>query len=466
MNNIMDIAIDGYKKIKADKIIGIFGHPIKHTLSPIIHDSISEILELDERYVPFNVKPDMNLGDCVTQAFNDNVLGLNITVPYKQEVMKYLVDIDDAAKAIGAVNTLVRTSEGYKGYNTDMPGLAMAMESEGFSLEGKDVIMLGAGGAARAVAFMCGKYGASSVTIINRTKEKAQIICDDIKEHFKEQCLYTALSAEDISEVKIGKYIMFQCTSIGLKEEDGLPLTDDEAFYEMASAGIDLIYNPARTNFIKMMEKKNIPHMNGLKMLLYQGILAYQYWNKITVDNDTAGIVYNKLCDKLYGKNIILTGYMGCGKTTVGKSLANKLNYNFIDTDEYIESTMKMSISEIFKKYGEQFFREYETECLIQLASKLGNCVISTGGGVPVKVCNREILKNMGRIYYLKADADTIYARVKYDKKRPLLQCDNPYEKIKSMLEQREEFYREAADEVICVDGLSVKDIVSAFDLQ
>ena len=150
----MKYAIQGYGDVTAMHLLGIFGNPIKHTLSPVIHDTLSDALRLSERYVPFCVE-DEELSHCVKLAYDEGVLGLNITVPHKQHVMESLVDVDIAAKTIGAVNTLVRVEGGYKGYNTDMPGLAKALETEGIALKDETVIMLGAGGAARAVAYMC-----------------------------------------------------------------------------------------------------------------------------------------------------------------------------------------------------------------------------------------------------------------------------------------------------------------------
>ena len=171
----MKYAIPGYEDVTAEYLLGIFGNPIKHTLSPVIHDTLSDALGLSERYVPFCVE-DEELSHCVKLAYDEGVLGLNITVPHKQHVMETLVDVDIAAKTIGAVNTLVRVEGGYKGYNTDMPGLAKALETEGIALKDETVIMLGAGGAARAVAYMCVSYGAKQVYIVNRTYAHAQAV--------------------------------------------------------------------------------------------------------------------------------------------------------------------------------------------------------------------------------------------------------------------------------------------------
>lgn len=302
---IFEIAIEQYRTIEAANYLGIFGHPIKHTLSPIIHDTISEALGIDERYIAFDVED--NLDNRVRQAYDEGIVGLNITVPYKQEVMRSLVDIDAAAAAIGAVNTLVRVEGGYKGYNTDMPGLARAIESEGIYLNGKNIIMLGAGGAARAVAYMCMSYGAAKVYILNRTYEKAAGLADDMN-HISENIhdgestkVFEALAAKDYKQVPNERYIFIQCTSVGLREDDGLPLVDDRAFYAMAEAGIDLIYNPAKTVFLKLMEEQGSMAVNGLKMLLYQGVMSYELWNNVKVSDELSNVVYKKLCEVFYG---------------------------------------------------------------------------------------------------------------------------------------------------------------------
>ena len=460
---IMNRAIKGYCDIKAENYLGIFGNPIKHTLSPIIHDTISMAMEIDEKYIPFYIED--NLGEYVNLAFDEGILGLNITVPYKQDVMEFLVDIDEAAKGIGAVNTLVRTDNGYKGYNTDMQGLYMAMKSEGILLDNKKVVMLGAGGAARAVAFMCLKYGADKVYIINRTVEKAKQIADDMNSFFGGQKMFP-VAVSDYKELinDKEKYIIIQCTSIGLKSGEGLPLIDDEDFYSKALAGVDLIYNPAKTPFIKCLEKKGIKAINGLKMLLFQGIMAYELWNNVKVDKDIADKVYYELEKKLYGEspkgnNIVLVGYMGSGKTSVGKYIAKQMGYKFIDTDEYIVKKECMSINDIFKEKGEEYFRNLETAVIRELIETTSDSVFSTGGGMPLRRENALLLKSLGNVYFLRTNADNIYSRVKDNKDRPLLLCEDPKQRIKDMLLERTPKYIYSADFIIDTDGKSVKEI-------
>jgi len=158
--------------------------------------------------------------------------------------------------------------------------------------------------------------------------------------------------------------------------------------------------------------------------------------------------------------NIILVGYMGCGKSTVGKNLAKITGYDFIDTDEIIEKNQGKTISEIFAESGEEAFRQMETELLKAfLDDKKDKFVISTGGGMPVKDINRKLLEKLGTVVYLKADPETIYEHVKNDTKRPLLQCDNPQQRIRDMIQIRNPIYQSSADIIINVDNLKQSEI-------
>lgn len=256
---------------------------------------------------------------------------------------------------------------------------------------------------------------------------------------------------------------MIQCTSVGLHEGDGMPFDFGDVFYAMAKAGVDLIYNPAQTPFLKEMEKLGVPAVNGLKMLLYQGILAYELWNNLTVSETLTDKVYLALQDAIYGKkrgdNIVLIGYMGAGKTTVGKALAGKLGYEFIDTDLYIEAQEGMTIPEIFEKKGEAYFRTLETNVIKELREKT-HCVIATGGGLPLRKENSDLLKEVGTVYYLMADADTTYARVKHCTNRPLLQCDDPYTKIQAMMKERGPVYARACHIRVRTDHGTLEEVM------
>lgn len=444
----------------ATGVLGIFGNPIRHTLSPDIHNMLSEELGINEIYVPFAVED--NIAAAVKGAYAMGIQGLNVTVPYKQDVMACLTEIDEAANDIGAVNTLVRTEKGYKGYNTDMSGLKIAVEKAGIPISGENIIIIGAGGASRAVCYMCLKESVKNIYLVNRTLEKAESLAKDMNDLFHTDQVIP-IQADSVESIPKGTYVMFQCTSLGLHEGDGL-LINNSAFYDMAKAGYDLIYNPAVTPFMREFMKRNIPVHNGLSMLLYQGVIAYELWNHITVDQVLCDRVMNRLKRKLYGENIILVGYMGSGKTTVGEKIAKEHHMKFLDTDRYIEEVQGMSINELFQQFGEESFRTLETEILQTLETSSYNTVISTGGGIVLKEENRKLLQKMGRVIFLDASSEEIFTRLHGDNTRPLLAGGSEEEikhKIETMLERRMPYYMATANAVIQVDGRSVENIMS-----
>ena len=158
--------------------------------------------------------------------------------------------------------------------------------------------------------------------------------------------------------------------------------------------------------------------------------------------------------------NCILIGYMGCGKSTVGKKLSEALSHSFVDTDVLIEEEQRRTISEIFQADGEPFFRDLETETLRKLLETEGEYVISVGGGLPLREENRKLLQKLGQVIYLKAASDTIYNRLKGDVTRPLLQTENPKARIIEMLNEREEKYMAAAHNIVIVDEKEISEIV------
>lgn len=164
--------------------------------------------------------------------------------------------------------------------------------------------------------------------------------------------------------------------------------------------------------------------------------------------------------------NVILIGFMGCGKTTVGLRLSYRLRQAVIDTDKEIEREEKRTISDIFAADGEEYFRARETACLRKLIKSVSDHIISVGGGLPLREENRALLHKLGRVFYLRAEAETIYGRLKGDTTRPLLQGDDPEAKIRTLMGQRDAFYMDAADVVIQVDGKSFEQIINEIELQ
>lgn len=164
--------------------------------------------------------------------------------------------------------------------------------------------------------------------------------------------------------------------------------------------------------------------------------------------------------------NVILTGFMGSGKTTVGLRLSYRLRQTVVDTDKEIEREEKRTIAEIFAAEGEAYFRDRETACLRRMLGTVRNQIISVGGGLPLREENRKLMHALGQVFYLRAEAETIYGRLKGDTTRPLLQGSDPEEKIRTMIGQRDPLYREAADVIIRVDGKSFEQILNEIEEQ
>lgn len=278
---------------------GLLGNPVEHTLSPLIHNSLAKMKQINMVYVPFLVEK-KEIGTALKGAYALNLLGMNATVPFKSDVIPYLADIDELASDIGAVNTLVRKEQGYKGYNTDMSGLYRAMQSEHICLNQSDIIILGAGGAARAVAYMCANYGAEHIYILNRTLDKAQVIASEINHSMQKKGKWEAdrmeaLPMSSYMELPDKKYIVIQSTSVGLHPNTEDVVIDDRAFYQKVEIGFDLIYKPAETRFMRLVKEAGGEAYNGLKMLLYQGVIAFELWNDVHVTDEEAMQVYEKL---------------------------------------------------------------------------------------------------------------------------------------------------------------------------
>lgn len=272
---------------------GLIGNPVEHTLSPLIHNYLADKMDKNMVYVPFMVE-EGRLEDAVKGAFGLNILGCNVTVPYKNAVIPYLAEVDELAAKMGSVNTLVRTQTGYKGYNTDMTGLYRAMCSDGVSIEGEQVVVLGAGGVGRAVAFMCAAKGAEKVWLLNRTLDKAQTVTEEVNHAEKRQCV-CALAIDEYGKLPDRKYLVIQSTSVGLYPHVNDAVITDDTFYQKVKAGYDLIYRPWETRFMKLVKAQGVPAYNGLKMLLYQGVEAFEMWNQCKIEDESAYKLYELL---------------------------------------------------------------------------------------------------------------------------------------------------------------------------
>lgn len=250
-------------------LVGIFGHPIEHTFSPAMHNAAFDRLGLDWCYLPFHVLPE-RLGGAVEAVRALGLRGVNVTVPHKEAVIRYLDRVDEEAARIGAVNTVVNEDGVLTGYNTDGKGFVMSLKEAGMAVCKKKVIVLGAGGAARAVCFSLLSAGVSDILVVNRTVERAGQLAGDINSVRK-----AASAAGSISSTA-GYDMLVNTTSLGLHDEDPMPVEESLLISELFVC--DLIYNPARTRLMAVAEKRGCNTINGLGMLLWQGVLAFELW--------------------------------------------------------------------------------------------------------------------------------------------------------------------------------------------
>ena len=280
--------IDGYTRT-----CGLIGNPVEHTMSPAIHNTIAEETGQNLVYVPFHV-PEGKVREAVEGAYALNLLGCNVTVPYKSAVIPWLKELDPLAERIGAVNTLVRMQDGFKGYNTDMPGLYRALASDGIALRGEHVIILGAGGVARAVAVMLADE-AEELLILNRTVEKAQAIADEVNGYTGRKTV-RALPLDGYRQLpEEQRYLAIQATNVGMFPKTGEALIEDGGFYERIHTGYDLIFNPVDTRFMQLTREAGGQACNGLKMLLYQGIIAYELWTGTEITQELVEKAYEAM---------------------------------------------------------------------------------------------------------------------------------------------------------------------------
>ncbi len=282
--------INGYTRT-----CGLIGDPVEHTMSPLIQNHLAARLGENLVYVPFHVETG-RLEDAVRGAYALNLLGCNVTVPYKSACIPFLEDIDPLAERIGAVNTLVRCPGGFKGYNTDMPGLYRALSRDGVKIEGEQVLLLGAGGAARAVAVLMAGEGASRIMIFNRTLRRAEAVAAEVNA-LTGRRLAEAYGLQDWRRVLSHgeKYLAVQTTNVGMYPNVEDALIEDPDFYRKVHTGYDLIFNPSSTRFMRLVRKAGGRAFCGLGMLLYQGVIAFELWTGQTVDDSLADEIYEKL---------------------------------------------------------------------------------------------------------------------------------------------------------------------------
>ncbi|WP_456397898.1 shikimate dehydrogenase [Desulfurobacterium sp.] len=252
-------------------VYGIFGFPVKHSLSPLMQTAAFHALGIDAVYVPFEVNPD-NLKDAVTGLRAMNVKGINVTVPLKERIVPLLDKVDEAAAFLGAVNTVKNEDGVLNGYNTDGDGLVDSLEEEGVDINGKTILIMGAGGSGKAVAFALLKRGAGKIIIANRTVEKAEFLAERLKSYGKVE----AVSLKEVENLLEKVELIVNSTSLGMKNSD--PPLFNYALIPPSVTVVDIIYKPFKTKLLVAAEKKGAKVINGLGMLVHQGARAFRIW--------------------------------------------------------------------------------------------------------------------------------------------------------------------------------------------
>ncbi|MDH7602826.1 MAG: shikimate dehydrogenase [Armatimonadota bacterium] len=259
------------------KVLGVFGHPISHSLSPIIHNAAIEALHIDYIYVPFHVLPE-GLGDAVQGIRALQIVGVNVTIPHKERVIEYLDEVDETARTIGSVNTVVNIKGRLKGFSTDGHGFLRSVEAEWGKIDGCRALILGAGGSAKAVAFALAGVGCE-IVIANRTYSRAQELAE-LLESMGSKVGAIPLEREALAGAVSSADLLVNTTSVGMHPDtDAVPIPAD-----LIRPGLlvyDLIYNPPRTKLIQEAVAKGAKAINGLKMLVYQGALSFEMWTGI-----------------------------------------------------------------------------------------------------------------------------------------------------------------------------------------
>lgn len=400
---------------------GLLGRKLGHSFSPDIHRQIGEAAGRTYDYVLFEKEPEE------LEAFikGGEWEGLNVTVPYKEDVIPFLDELSEEAAAIGAVNTIVRKDGRLIGYNTDYYGFMHTLDVNGVQVEGSKCLVLGAGGASKAVTAVLNDMDAGQVVVMSR---KGDVTFADLADH---------KDAE----------ILINTTPVGMYPDTGKSLVYPGTFTKLKWV-VDLIYNPIRTNLLCQAKKSLMEPISGLQMLVSQAVYSYMLFTDNVIEER------DEITEKIAGamrrekQNILLIGMPGTGKTTVGTALADMLGRELFDTDEMIIARDGRPIPEIFAEDGEEYFRDLESAAASELSQRTG-IIISGGGGIITREENYYSLAENSFIVFLNRDLSLLPIEG-----RPLSQSQ-PLERL---YQARLPLYRSWCDAEVDMNGLTPEE--------
>jgi len=382
---------------------GLLGRKLAHSYSPVIHEAFG-----DYSYTLFEVEPQ----DLSAFMEREDIHGFNVTIPYKQEALAFCRSLSPAASQIGSVNTMLRLDGGgFFGDNTDAAGFRKMVIQSGLGIQGKKVIVFGSGGSNLTVCHVARELGAAEIVTVARKDNTG-----------------------DFLSLHKDANILVNTTPVGMyPNTDETPVSLD--YFPCLEGVFDLVYNPARTRLMMDAKDRRLPHLGGLSMLVGQASAASEIFTGQKIDLAKEQAVTTMLRRRM--ENIVLVGMPGSGKTTIGQSLAEKMNRRLIDTDTEITKAAGRSIPEIFSLEGEDGFRKRETEVIKKFGKESG-LVITTGGGCVTREENYAPLRQNGSIIFIERSLEKL-AR----EGRPLSQGN-----LDTMYEKRLPLYRRFADRV------------------
>ncbi len=358
---------------------GCIGKKLSHSFSKIIHNQLC-----DYEYELVEIAPE----DLNAFMQKKDFCAINVTIPYKTEVIPYLDSISDTAKQIGAVNTVVNRGGKLYGYNTDFFGMRTLMQKNGIDPNGKKCAILGTGGTSKTATAVLESMGAKEILTVSRTQKPDIITYAEFEKNHRDT------------------QIIINTTPCGMYPNISESAVDIDGFYNLCGA-VDAVYNPLKTEFVLNAQKKGAAAVGGLYMLVTQAAAAAEKFIDTKIAQSEIDRVYNKL---LFEKqNIVLVGMPSVGKSTLGRSVAKALGLEFYDSDTEIKKQTKKTIPEIFKDGGENAFRKIEKEVIFELSKKTG-CVIATGGGAVLFEANVKNLRQNGKLILIDRPLDSLCA--------------------------------------------------------
>lgn len=375
---------------------GLIGEKLGHSFSKDIHERIADYT--------FDLIP-LSKEEFKTFMEKKEFTALNVTIPYKKDVIPYLDEMNEHAKAIGAVNTIVNRDGKLKGYNTDFTGFLYMVKKHNVHMEGKKVLIIGNGGASAAIQAVVQHESAGSMVIVDVVPGNGAISYDEM--------FSSHLDAE----------IIINTSPIGMYPRIGNAPIDISMFHK-CEAVLDVIYNPILTRLCFEAQEMDIKRVNGLEMLIAQAKQSVEFFLDKSIDDQIIDDIYQDMLRERC--NIVLIGMPSAGKTTIGKMLENRMQKEFIDLDDIIIEKAGKSIPEIFEESGEAGFRAIETEAAIEV-SKLNNKIIATGGGTIKHKVNMDYLRQNGITIFIDRDVDKL---ISSDPNRPLSKSTDALEKM------------------------------------